>query len=171
MKLQPEKNYESNDVVYTPRPLAKRIIDHFNISGRILDPCMGDGASYEQFPANSEKFWCEIEIGVYFFSFKDRVDYCISNPPYSLFRKFLIHSMEVADNIIYLITVNHCWTKARIRDLRENGFGIKEIYCVDTPRNFPPSGFQYGAIHFQRGWKGDIKMSFDENPIQGNLDI
>lgn len=97
--------------------------------------------------------------------------WCVSNPPYSIFRDFLLKPMRIADNIVYLITVNHCWTKARIRDMRENGFGMREIFCVDTPKNFPPSGFQYGAIWFQRHWEGDIKMSFDIEKVQGNLEI
>lgn len=170
MKLQPDShNYVSNDVVYTPRPLAKRIIDHFPIKGSVLDPCKGDGAFYDQFPENSTKHWCEISKGVDFYKFNDHVDWCVSNPPYSIFREFLLHSMRIADNIVYLITVNHCWTKARIRDIRQNGFGIREIYCVDTPKNFPPSGFQFGAIHFQRGWEGDIRMAFDEGRLQPTL--
>ena len=172
MKLQPDThNYESNDVVYTPRPLAKCIIDHFNPCGIVLDPCMGDGAFYDQFSdlPFDRKEWCEISKGKDFFKYEKSVDWIVSNPPYSLFRKFLLHSMEIADNIVYLITVNHCWTKARIRDLREHNFGIKEIFCVETPKNFPPSGFQYGAVHFQRGWAGNIKLSFSDSRVQPSL--
>lgn len=169
MKLQPDSNYQSNDVVYTPSPLARRIIDHFPISGTVLDPCKGDGALYNQFPIECEKDWCEISLGRDFFEFHTHCDWCVSNPPYSIFRKFLLHSMEIADNIVYLITVNHVWTKARIRDIRDGGFGIREIFCVDTPKNFPPSGFQYGAVWFRRGWEGDIALSFEEQPEKQEL--
>ena len=172
MKNQPDThNYVSNDVVYTPRPLAKRIIDHFPLKGRLLDPCKGDGAFYDQFPEGCQREWCEISQGKDFFEFKEHVDWIVSNPPYSLFREFLRHSMRIADNIVYLITVNHCWTKARIRDLREHGFGIREIYCVATPDNFPPSGFQYGAVHFQRNYANGIAMTFDKGYIQEDLGI
>ena len=165
MKSQPNVNYESNDIVLTPRVLAKRIIDHFPLEGDILDPCRGTGAFYDQIDSD-KKAWCEITDGVDFFSYHKRCNWIISNPPYSIFRKFLIHSMEIADNIVYLITVNHCWTKARIRDIREFGFGIREFYLCDTPANFPQSGFQYGSVWFQRGYQGDIKLSFDESPVQ-----
>ena len=170
MKYQPDThNYESNDVVLTPQSLAKKIIEHFPIAGKVLDPCRGGGAFFNQFPNGCDKCWCEISEGKDFFAFNDHVDWCVSNPPYSLFRKFLVHSMEVADNIVFLITVNHIWTRARVRDIKEFGFGVKEIFCVDTPKNFPPSGFQYGAIYFQRGYKGDIRMSFDTDVLTQQL--
>lgn len=162
MKLQPKKNAASHDVVFTPRPLSKRIIDHFAPQGRVLDPCKGDGSFYDQFPSDCQPLWCEITQGVNFFDFKERVDWIVSNPPYSIFRKFLLHSMTIADDIVFLITCNHVWTKARLRDIRAAGFGIKEIYCVDTPRNFPQGGFQYAAVHVRRGWMGSIVLSFDE---------
>ena len=168
MKNQPDVNYVSNDVVLTPFPLAKRIIDHFHLSGKVLDPCKGIGAFYDQIDSQ-DKNWCEITEGRDFFKHEGHYDWIISNPPYSIFRRFLIHSMLLADNIVYLITVNHCWTKASMRDIKEYGFGIKEIYCCDTPKNFPPSGFQYGAVYFKRGHEGDIALSFDEHPTQGIL--
>ena len=90
----------------------------------------------------------------------------MTNPPWSLFRKFLVHAMEIADDVYYLITVNHVWTKARIRNLREHGFGIREIYLVDTPQNFPQSGFQVGVVHFQRGWNGDIHLTRDSESVK-----
>ena len=128
MKNQPDThNYVSDDVVYTPRSLAKRIIDHFDPQGFVLDPCKGDSAFYDQI-AVPTKDWCENILGRDFFTYLGKVDWVVSNPPYSLFRRFLIHSMEIADNIVFLITVNHCWTRARVRDLREGGFGIKEIF-------------------------------------------
>ena len=42
--------------------------------------------------------------------------------------------MEIADNIVYLTTINHYTTKRRIREMRNAGFGVKEFYCVDTPK-------------------------------------
>lgn len=153
-------------MVYTPRSLAKRIIDHFNPCGVVLDPCMGDGAFYDQIESET-KDWCEIAKGVDFFSYDKKCDWIISNPPYSIFRNFLLHSMDLADNIVFLISVNHVWTKARVRDVRERGFGLREIYCFETPPQFPPSGFQFGAVHFKKGWTGDVRLSFDETEKQG----
>ena len=58
-----------------------------------------------------------------------------------------------------LFTINHLWTKARLKDMRNAGFGIKEICVFDTPENFPPLGFQVGMVHLSKNYKGDIKFS------------
>jgi hypothetical protein len=54
--------------------------------------------------------------------------------------------------VVFLMTINHVWTKARLRIAREHGFGLRALLLVNTPRWFPPSGFQLGAVHYQRGW-------------------
>lgn len=156
MKSQPNRDYNSNDVVMTPPHLAKRIVEHFKPSGHMLDPCRGSGSFYKFMPGAD---WCEITEGRDFFSWDEPVDWIVTNPPWSLARMFLQHAMIVSDEIVFLITVNHCWTKARVRDVKEAGFGIKEICLVEFPPEFPQSGFQLGAIHFSRGWSGDIKFS------------
>jgi hypothetical protein len=76
-------------------------------------------------------------------------------------QQFLAHGMKVSENIVYLTTINHYTTKKRIRDMRENNFAIKEIYCIPTPQKpWPQLGFQLGAIHTQRGYSGTITMSY-----------
>ena len=41
-----------NDKVMTPPKIAKQIIDLYNVSGIILDPCKGEGAFYDNYPQN-----------------------------------------------------------------------------------------------------------------------
>ena len=156
MKSQANRNYKSDDEVMTPDYLAEAVVKHFNPTGRILEPCRGTGTWLKYLPKGTE--WCEIREGKDFFHCTKHYDYIITNPPWSRVRDFLNHGMKIADNIIFLITVNHVWTKARIQDLDNNGFGIREICLIETPNNFPPLGFQLGAIHFQRGYVGDIKL-------------
>ena len=67
--------------------------------------------------------------------------------------------MELADNIYFICTINHLWTKARLRDIESAGFGVKEICIFDTPKNFPQTGFQLGMFYIQRGWNGDIRFN------------
>ena len=160
MKYQPNRNYKSNDIVYTPDELAKSIVNHFNPVGKILEPCCGAGVFLQYLP-NAD--WCEIERGRDFFDCQGHYEWIITNPPWSKIRDFLFHSMELADNIVFLMTVNHAFTKARIRDVREAGFSIREIALVDTPREFPQTGFQLGAIHYARGdFFGGCKISHIE---------
>lgn len=157
-----------NDRVMTPWPLAKAIIDHYKTVGRILDPCRGEGAFYDQFLRKESyhviRDWCEVAQGRDFLTGPEMTgrhfDWCVSNPPWSQLRDFTMRAMGLADDIVWLCTVNHFWLKARLRDMREQGFAIREIALVDTPPlPWPQSGFQLGAIHVQRGYTGDIKLS------------
>jgi len=147
----------------TPEWLAKEIIQHFSPSGILLDPCRGTGAFYDQFDAKT-KDWCELAEGKDFLTYNQKVDWIITNPPWSKMQQFLLHGMKVSDNIVYLTTINHYTTKKRIRDMRENNFAIKEIYCVPTPQKpWPQLGFQLGAIHTQRNYNGGIQMTYSPN--------
>ena len=156
----PPTNTPEKDIVMTPEYLAVEIINHFAPTGVILDPSRGTGAFYDNFPGEDHE-WCELGEGKDFLTYNHKVDWIITNPPWSKMQQFLAHGMKVADNIVYLTTINHYTTKRRIRDMRENNFAIKEIYCVPTPKNpWPQLGFQLAAVHTQRDYKGDIKFSY-----------
>jgi len=152
-----------NDIIMTPYNYVKAITKHFKPKGVILEPCRGTGIWYNYLREYSSKAdivdWCEIEEGKDFFNYTQKVDYIITNPPYSQMRKFIQHSMEISDNIIFLSSINHLWLKARLRDIKEKGFGIREICLCDIPKEFPQSGFQFGIFHLQKKYNGDIKLS------------
>lgn len=162
MRSQPNRDYVSNDDVQTPPALARRLVGHFAPTGRILEPCRGRGNFLKLLPGAD---WCEIKRGRDFLAVDPaavpggRYDWIITNPPWSQIRAFLQQSMRLADNIVFLMTVNHVWTKARLRDIRAAGFGLKEIVLVDMPRTFPQSGFQLGAIHIARGYTGPLTLT------------
>ena len=156
----PPTNSPEKDLVMTPEYVAQDIIKHFNPTGRILDPSRGEGAFYNNFPTDN-KDWCELGENKDFLTYNDKVDWIITNPPWSLMQKFLEHGMKIADNIVYLTTINHYTTKKRIRDMRENNFAIKEVYCIPTPPNpWPQLGFQLAAVYTQRDYDGGITMSY-----------
>ncbi len=152
-----------NDIVYTPQELAKQIVEHFKPSGVVLEPCSGAGAFVKAIRdfTGEKPLECEIAKGKDFFKFETRVDWVITNPPWSLARKFAQHAYELADNVVFLITINHFTAlKARFRDMEKAGFAIREIALVDTPpKPWPQSGFQLGAIHFQRGYKARTEFT------------
>lgn len=147
----------------TPQHLADALVEHFRPHGKILEPCEGTGnfvkAISNKVIVKHSVQTCEITEGKDFFDFRDKVDWIITNPPYSKIRKFMKHSMELSDNIVFLVTINHLWLKARIRDIEESGFGIREMVYFDTPKEFPKSGFQFGAFYLQKGYKGSILFS------------
>ena len=156
----PPKNTPEKDLVMTPEYLAKDIIRHFNPTGKILDPSRGAGAFYDNFDTDN-KDWFELGEGKDFINYSEKVDWIITNPPWSKMQVFLEHGMKVADNIVYLTTINHYTTKKRIRDMRNYNFAIKEIYCVSTPsKPWPQLGFQLAAVHTQKGYEGGIDMTY-----------
>lgn len=156
--LSPGETGTATDLVFTPPDLAKRIIDKIKPQGEILDPCRGGGAFYNQLP-EAYRHFCEITEGRPFEDFQGKVDWIITNPPWSKMRQFLLKGYQVADNIAYLVTVNHGFTKARIREAQANGFWLSDIYLVDTPPHpWPQSGFQLGVLVWKRGYAGQTNI-------------
>ena len=150
------------DKVYTPPKIAKRIIDSFDLKGKVLDPFKGKGAFYDNFPEIVEKDWCELDEGKDFFNYNDPVDWIVSNPPYSIFNKVIEHSFELSDNIVYLIPINKLTSSfTRIKQLSEFG-GIPKIILM-SPRSIGfPFGFATGAVYFKRGYKGPMEIEILE---------
>lgn len=154
-----------DDRVYTPDDLARRIVSHFNPFGKkCLDPCKGKGAfirAFENCGINPD--WCEIDEGRDFFEYDKKVDWIISNFPWSLHREFIKHSMEISDNIVTLVTIHHVISlKARLRDIKEMGFYVREILYIkedEYPEDWPKSGFALAAIHLNKN-KGDCKIDY-----------
>ncbi|MDI1248677.1 MAG: hypothetical protein PSV13_07330 [Lacunisphaera sp.] len=102
--------------------------------------------------------WCELKRGRDFLQWRDSVDRIVTNPPWNQIRVFLRHSFKIAEHVAFLMTINHAWTTARLRDAREAGFGIQEIIFVETPHSFPRSGFQLGMVVYARGHRGSITL-------------
>lgn len=169
MKQQPQHNNPAADIVFTPPVLALDIINYFvapNQNLNILDPCKGNGSFYNQFPVGNLHDWCELSEGRDFLdptSFAPAYSqWIITNPPWSKIREFIKRGLEVSDNVVYLITINHLMTKARLRIIEESGAGIKELLLVDTPHAktpWPANGFQLAACHIQKGWSGPVTIS------------
>ena len=141
-----------NDRIMTPLSLCRKMVKHFKPSGRILEPCCGSGNFLKAMPTAD---WCEIDKGKDFMEAFGHWDWIITNPPYSKYRAFLNKSMDVANNIVFLQLINATFYKARLRDMFAHNFGIKEIWCIDTPKEFPQFGFQMGCIYYKRGYKAD----------------
>ncbi len=149
-----------NDCIQTPIDVARKIAEHFKPTGKILEPCCGEGNFLTVLGNLADTIdWCEILKGIDFLTFQGYYDWIITNPPYSKYRDFLNKSMQVADNIVFLQLINATFYKARLRDIRNNNFGIKEIWCIDTPKEFPQFGFQMGCVYYKRGHEGDIMFN------------
>lgn len=164
-KLIPAKNKPEADKVYTPNWLAEAIVRHYQPWGKCLEPCAGGGAFSRAMRIPSGVYSIaeyELDRGKDFLLAPEdeKFDWSISNWPWSIFRKFLQKNMIVADNIVSLTTNNHIFAmKARRRDIKEAGFYIREELLMDTPKEFPQSGFQLSAILLTKQ-AGDCKISY-----------
>jgi len=146
----------------TPLYLTRALVNHFKPSGIVLEPCKGTGnfiKALKEYDNDLVIKWCEISQEKDFFDFNEKVDWIITNPPWSKIRSFLFHSMEISDNVCFLFTINHLWTKARIRDMEKMNFGLKEICIFKSPDCFPVMGFQAGMVYIKKNYSGDIKFS------------
>ena len=91
-----KKRKTANDVIYTPAPLAKVMIELCDIQqvDKVLDPSRGGGIFYNNLP-ECNKDYCEITEDKDFFKYDKEVDIIIGNPPYSLWTKWLEHTIKL----------------------------------------------------------------------------
>lgn len=148
------------DVVLTPDAVARNVVERFAPTGRVLDPCKGEGAFLRHMPGAE---WCEVREAKDFFLWNEKVDWIVSNPPYSIFSEFLRHSFKVAREIVYLIPINKPFNSDKMmREIWDWG-GIKSIYVVGPGASLGfPIGFCIGAVHFSKAYSGPMTVDFME---------
>ena len=146
----------ASDSVQTPIDIAKLIVSAFPPQGTVLEPCRGDGNIYRELP--EPKCWCEIIQGKDFFDFSDKVDWIITNPPYSIYDNFLEHCFEVADNVVLLAPIAKAFKSMKIEKMVDEYGGLKTIYFIGsgTMCGFA-FGFPTGCLYYQRGYRGKIE--------------
>ena len=147
-----------DDRVMTPLPVARAIVAALRPSGTMLEPFAGDGSFVKALKPYGRVRWCEIDRGRDFFRWTEPVSWIISNPPWSQFRAALDHALTLADHVVFLVTVNHWWTRARVRSVRDAGFGYRDLLLIDTPETFKATGFAIGAMHVERGYRGQLAI-------------
>lgn len=147
-----------NDVVFTSDDIARTLVDLFNPKGKILEPCSGEGVFLKYLPLETE--WCKITKGKDFFDYKEKVDWIFTNPPYSNFDRFLDHSFELAENVMFLVPIAKVWKSwGTILKIKKYG-GIKQMWLVPASRCGFPFGFPVAAIHFQKDYHGALTILY-----------
>jgi len=151
--------FNKNDVVYTPRDISKKIVEYFKPTGKILDPCMGDGAFFNYFPQEAENYWCEIRKNKDFFKFNKKVDWIITNPPFSTYDDFLEKGFKIANNVVFLIPLYKTFKSKKQQILVDNYGGLKTIIVIGSGAelNFN-MGFLCGCVHYKKGYNGLVKI-------------
>jgi len=151
-KILKQQKRKPNDIVYTPLSVAKLMIKMCDIkeTDKVLDPCKGGGIFYNNLP-KCEKYWCEIDKKKDFFEWNKKVDLIIGNPPYSMWNKWLEHTIKYCDKFCYIFGVVNLDPK-RIKYLNENGFYIKKMTFVRIDW-----WFLYSIIVlFEKDYNGDV---------------
>ena len=153
-----------SDSVQTPIEIAKLMVNSFPLSGHVLEPASGEGNIYTslydlEVCAKLDKIsWCEIEDGVDFFDWHERVNWIVTNPPYSIYDKFLVHCFEVADNVVFLCPIAKAFKSMKIERLVDDYGGLREIHLIGSGQKCGFAfGFPTGFLWYQRGYKGDIR--------------
>ncbi len=146
----------ASDSVQTPPEIARMIIGYFQPKGFILEPCAGEGNFYNELP--SPKDWCEITRGRDFFEYHRRVDWIITNPPYSIYDRFLRHCFEVSDNVVLLTPIAKAFKSMTIEKLVDFYGGLRTIWLIGSGTKCGFAfGFPTGCLYYQRGYKGKIE--------------
>lgn len=141
-----------NDIVFTPDSVAEIICSMFPINGKVLEPCKGEGVFLKYLP--NDTLWCEITEGRNFYSFNEKVDWIVTNPPYSDFNRFLDHSFNLADNIVLLVPVAKLMkSMGTLRKIFNYG-GIVECWFLSASKCGFPFGFPCGVYYLKRDYKG-----------------
>ena len=168
--LCPPGNQPEHDLVETPASLARAIVNHFRPTGTCLDPARGEGAFFNAMLSkrNIAVDWCEVREGRDFFNCDSRWNWIITNPPWSKFKPFLAHSLRLANEVVFLATLTHFVTRARLELIRTAGFGLREaLLAPQPPLPWPPSGFQLAAVWLSRGWTGNLH--FDSSMLTSEM--
>lgn len=146
-----------NDVVFTPDWLAERICKSFPVSGKVLEPCKGEGVFLKYLPENT--LWCEIVDGKNFYDFQERVDWIVTNPPYSDFNRFLDHCFELSENVVLLVPVAKIMkSMGTLRKIFQYGGIVSCRFLSGSVAGFP-FGFPVGIYHFKKGYIGFTQFS------------
>jgi type I restriction-modification system DNA methylase subunit len=139
-----------NDDVQTPDDLAEAIVKHYSPTGRVLDPCEGNGAfSRALRAAGCDVTSFDIKTGTDFFTWEPppgRFDWIITNAPWSLFMEFLEKSLPIARNIVFLDKYNAWGTTARMNRVEAADFYfIEHCKVKQPPPPWPSMGLQLTA--------------------------
>ena len=127
-----------NDIFYTPDELVIDCIKCIDIKSDdiLLDPFYGDGAFYNKYPIENKKEWCEIAKDKDFFEYNNKVDWIISNPPFSILNKVLDHCCSISKKGFGLIMLTTALTIPRINRMKLKGFKITKLLYFQVKQWF-----------------------------------
>lgn len=129
-------------IVMTKPEMAKYLISTitFNEGDVVMEPCLGDGAFFNNLPLYVSKKYCEINLGIDYLECKENVDITLSNPPFvprKLFWDFMVKAMDTTKREIYwLINISslNVFTPKRLNQMMDKGWYIQNFHIVNDKR-------------------------------------
>ena len=139
-----QKVKKDPDIVHTRHEHARALLRlvKFRDNDRVMEPCKGKGAFYDNFPDNVTKFWCEKNESRDYMFWNETVDITISNPPFvprKLFWLFQQKAMETTEREIWwLINISsmNVFTQRRIEEMKALGWYINQFNITCDKRWF-----------------------------------
>jgi len=134
-----------NNEFFIPRRLAEKLFELVPVKKGevIMDNAYGTGNFYFGGLKSND-----------FLNDNRKVDWYITNPPYSFLDKWLIKSCEAKKGFAYLLGI-HNLTPRRIEMCEQMGFGITKIYLCKVFKWFGISAF----IVWEKNKRGIIEYS------------
>jgi len=161
------------DLMMTPPESAQEIIDwcmtFIGEHDTVLEPFKGKGALYDLI--SNEKFYCEIDEGIDFFTYTKRVDWVISNPPFRVlhkgeainaFIKIINATMGLCDKGFFYLVNHKLWSSLTVKRLKEwerDGWVISAIKVMEIKKWYG----RYYVVMFQKGGKGILSFGSIES--------
>lgn len=111
-----QKNIRLNNYDFYPTP--NWCYENLNINWSLFknahEPCRGDGR-IQQFLENKgiQTTYSELREGKDFFDWNDKTDLIFTNPPFSIAKEFIDHSISKSDTVIMLLRLNFLGSKTR----------------------------------------------------------
>tara|TARA_R110000824_G_scaffold5516_7_gene25509 strand:+ start:714 stop:1313 length:600 start_codon:yes stop_codon:yes gene_type:complete len=131
-KIKVRNAQKPNDIVYTPLSVAKLMIDLCDIkpNDKVLDPSRGaNGIFFNNLP-ECNKDYCEITEDKDFFTYDKPVDIIIGNPPYSLWTKWLKHTITLNPKKFCYIFGVYNFTPPRLQKIFDAGYKLTTLHII-----------------------------------------
>ncbi len=117
-----------NDIIYTPKAFVDKALKTipFVVDDKVLDPFYGKGVWYDNYPEFVKKDFTEIQPPYQkdFFEYEDKVDWCVSNPPFSKLNEVLDHTLKISQKGFAYVMASHNITVKRMQKIKDAGFGL-----------------------------------------------
>ena len=151
---------------YTNEKMVKDLISliPFNSNDSVLDAGSGKNKVwYKNIPVK-EKYECEIEDGIDFLQWNQKVDWVLGNPPFHISWLFTEKATTISNKgICWLVNntgLNSLLTPRRLEKLKDAGFELQSIRVVSDKRWF--GRYYFLVFEKRKGFLSWEKKTYSE---------